>query len=66
MTLKIAMLALALFAAWLVLFRPRRGTPGPARRPPSSTTELERCARCGVYRLPGGRCDCDSASAEGA
>ncbi len=64
MTLKIAVLALALFAAWIVLFRPRRRAPGPGRPAPRPTAALEPCARCGVYRLPDARCECDTPSAE--
>lgn len=64
MTLKIAVLALALFTAWLVLFRPRRRPPAP-REPEPRPAALESCPRCGVYRLPGGRCECDAASPEG-
>ena len=67
MTLKIALLGLALVAAWLVLFRP---SLRPSRRPPrraggpaAPTMAMERCPRCGVYRLPGGRCACGAAPA---
>lgn len=61
MTLKLAMLALALLVGWFVLFRPRRKVPPrPAPRP---MTSLERCPRCGVYRLPGGDCACEPPSA---
>ncbi len=34
MIAKLALLALALIVAWMVLFRPRRGAPGPKRKPP--------------------------------
>lgn len=58
MTLKLAVLALALLVAWFVLFRPRRkAMRRPAARP---TTSLERCPGCGVWRLPGGDCACEA------
>jgi hypothetical protein len=60
MTLKLAMLALALLIGWFVLFRPRRkappASPRAAARP---VTSLERCPRCGVFRLPDGDCACE-------
>ena len=63
MTAKLALLALALFVAWMVLFRPRRGAvSGPKRKPPPPPQALEPCPRCGVYRLPAGACDCDPRS----
>lgn len=73
MTLKIAFLALAALVAWFVLFRPRRAAPPgrPAKpgaaNPRAATpppTALERCPRCQVYRLPGGRCACDAPPAD--
>lgn len=58
MTLKLALLALALLVAWFVLFRPRK--PVPPRKPaPPPVAALERCPHCQVYRLPGGQCACD-------
>lgn len=62
MTLKLGLLALALFLAWVVLFRPGRGVSRPKRRPPKPPQALEPCPGCGVYRLPGGDCDCDPRS----
>lgn len=61
MTAKLALLALALFVAWMVLFRPGRSLSGPKRTPPPPQA-LEPCPRCGVYRLPAGACDCDPRS----
>ncbi len=62
MTLKLALLALALFVAWMVLFRPRRGAPGPNPKPLPPPQALEPCPRCGVFRLPIGPCGCDPRS----
>lgn len=59
-TLKLALLALALIVAWFVLFRPRRRPPPRPKAPPPPA--LERCPRCGVYRVPGGDCACDPSS----
>jgi hypothetical protein len=56
-TWKLALLALALVAGWLLLFRWRRKPP-VGRTPPRPAAALERCRRCGVYRLPGGSCAC--------
>lgn len=67
-TLKIAVLALALLAGWVMLFRPKPlGRMGPGRRdrtprggkPAARVTAFERCPRCEAYRLPGGPCACD-------
>ena len=67
MTLKLGMLALALLVAWFVLIRPvtraarsvtRRQT---AKRP--APASLEPCPACGVYRVPGGRCNCPPGTA---
>ena len=66
MTLKIAALALALAAAWFLLFRPRRKAPAPQAKRPPSTAALERCPQCGVYRIPGGECACDPSSTQGS
>ncbi len=63
MTVKLALLALALFVAWMVLFRPARGAgSGPKRKAPPPPQALEPCPRCGVFRLPAGACDCDPRS----
>jgi hypothetical protein len=62
MIAKLALLALALFVAWMALFRPRRGAPGRRRKPLPPPQALEPCPRCGVYRLPAGACDCDPRS----
>ena len=62
MTLKLALLVLALFVVWMALFRPRRSTPGPKQEPLPPPQELAPCPRCGVYRLPAGPCDCDPRS----
>jgi hypothetical protein len=62
MTLKLALLVLALFVAWLALFRPRRSASGPKQKPLPPPQELAPCPRCGVYRLPVGPCDCDPRS----
>jgi hypothetical protein len=63
MAIKFGLLALALFVAWMLLFRATRGISGPKRKsakPPAQ--ELAPCPRCGVYRLPSGVCDCDPGS----
>ncbi len=64
MTLKIVVLALALLAGWVMLFRPkpfgRRNGPPNGRKPGARVTALERCPRCEAYRLPGGPCACDA------
>jgi hypothetical protein len=60
MVTKFALLALALFAAWMLLFRATRGITGTKRNPPvPPAQELAPCPRCGVFRLPAGACDCD-------
>jgi len=60
MAIKFALLAVALFAVWMLLFRVARGVSGPKRKPPAPPPqELAPCPRCGVYRLPAGSCDCD-------
>lgn len=58
MTLKLALLALALLAGWLLLLRSWRKPPPVGRTPPRPAAALERCPSCGVYRLPGGACAC--------
>ena len=62
MALKFGILALALFLAWVVLFRPGRNISKPKRPPPAPPQALEPCPGCGVFRLPGGACDCDPRS----
>jgi hypothetical protein len=63
MITKLAVLGLVLFVAWLALFRPGRGAAGPKRKPPLPPPQvLEPCLRCGVYRMPGGACNCDPQS----
>ena len=64
MAVKFGLLALALFAAWMILFRAGRGISRPKAKPQETKpmnppTALEPCPSCGVYRLPGGVCDCD-------
>jgi len=60
MMIKLAVLGVALVIIWLVLFRTARGSAGERRKPPELKTQaLESCPKCGVYRLPGGVCDCD-------
>lgn len=60
MAVKFALLAIVLFAAWMLLFRTTRGLSRPKRKTPvAPPQELERCPRCGVYRLPFGACECD-------
>ena len=71
MTLKIAMLALALAAAWFLLFRSRHRAPAPGaaapkRKRPPSTAALERCPHCGVYHMPGRPCGCGASSTQGS
>jgi len=65
MAIKYAILALALFVVWMLLFRAARGMARPKRKPPAPPPpqELAPCPRCGVYRLPAGACDCDPRSA---
>ena len=63
MAVKFGLLALALFAVWMILFRTGRGVSHPKpEKPPKRTQALEPCPDCGVYRLPGGACDCDPRS----
>jgi len=62
MAAKFGLLALALIAAWVVLFRAGRGVAGPKPKPPKPAQALEPCPSCGVFRLPGGACDCDTRS----
>lgn len=60
---KYALLAVGIFLVWALFLRPARGggdrdrdrTPAP---PPPKPAELAPCPECGVYRLPGGNCDC--------
>jgi len=59
MAIKFALLAVALFVAWMLLFRAARGIPRLRRKPPPPPQELAPCPNCGVYRLPSGTCDCD-------
>ncbi len=63
MTTKIGMIVLALLAAWFLLVKPILGGGKAAARkakPTPAPTALEACPRCGVYRAPGGRCNCDA------
>ena len=62
MITKLALLAVALLVVWMALFRPRRGVSGPKRKPRAPPQALEPCPGCGVFRLPGGACDCDPRS----
>lgn len=61
MLAKYGLLAVALIAAWFILLRPalaagrKRGKPD---RPPPESADLAPCPECGVFRLPGGECDC--------
>ena len=64
---KYGLLALALMVAWFVLLRPalaagrKQGKPdGP---PPPAPADLAPCPKCGVYRMPGGPCDCTNSPA---
>ena len=59
MALKYALLAVALALAWFILIRPLRALQRPRRTPPRTPAPLEACPRCGVYRPPGGTCDCN-------
>ncbi|HSF93575.1 MAG TPA: hypothetical protein VLA52_01000 [Thermohalobaculum sp.] len=59
---KYGLLAAALIVVWFALLRPamaagrKRGKPeGP---PPPEPADLAPCPKCGVFRLPGGDCDC--------
>lgn len=57
---KIAILMFVVLAVWALFFRARRRPPpvdGNRPRLPSPL-HLAKCARCGVYRLPGAPCDC--------
>jgi hypothetical protein len=58
MVLKLAALAAALLIAWFILFRPRR-SPRRLKRKAPPPQALMACPECGVYRPPGGKCDCD-------
>ena len=61
MMIKLAVLGVALVIVWLVMFRTVRGPVGERRKPPKLKAQaLEPCPKCGVYRLPGGACDCDT------
>jgi len=66
---KYGLLAVALFLVWALFLRPARGggsdrdpgrTPVP---PPPQPAELAPCPECGVYKLPGGNCDCTRSKA---
>jgi hypothetical protein len=71
MTTKLGVIILALLAAWFLLVKPALGGGAAAARkrgkqgnaPPAEPTALEPCPRCGVYRVPGGRCGCDGGAA---
>jgi hypothetical protein len=64
MITKYGLLALALGLLWLLFLRPARGggtdrdRDRPTTPPPTQPPELARCPECGVYRLPGGNCNC--------
>jgi hypothetical protein len=65
MAIKFGLLAVALFVAWMVLFRASRVISAPKTKPPKPAkppTALVPCPGCGIYRLPGGDCDCDPRS----
>jgi len=63
---KYGLLALGLTLAWFLLLRPSRGggpdrdrdPRRPAPPPPPQPAELAPCPDCGVYKLPGGACNC--------
>jgi hypothetical protein len=60
MFIKLAVLGVALVIVWLVMFRTVRGPVSPRPKPPElKAQKLEPCPKCGVYRVPGGVCDCD-------
>lgn len=61
MLAKYGLLALALIAAWFVLLRPALASAEKRRKPdstPPASADLAPCPECGVFRLPGGDCDC--------
>lgn len=71
MMTKFGLLALALILLWNLFLRPNRGrgggddrgrgrSPAPAPAPPAA--DMAPCPRCGVYKLPGGRCNCSPSS----
>jgi len=63
MAMKVVLVALALAVAWVVLLRPLRSESARRKEPPPPPpAALERCPRCGVYRLPDGRCECSEDS----
>jgi len=61
---KYGLLALALLVAWFLFLRPMRGggdrrdPDRPPSPPPPEPAQLAPCPECGVYKLPGGNCDC--------
>lgn len=66
---KYGLLALALVLVWVLFLRPARGggddrdPDRPPTPPPPKPAELAPCEVCGVYKLPGGNCECTRASA---
>lgn len=68
---KYGLLALTLLIAWFLFLRPGRGGGQDDRRdpdkrpapPPPQPAELARCPECGVYKLPGGACQCTQSPA---
>ena len=65
MLTKYGILALALVLVWFMLIRSSRGGKPDDRRggapvppPEPLPASLEPCPECGVFRMPGGRCDC--------
>lgn len=62
---KYGLLILALLVVWYALLRPgmlaAKRQPKPKGPPGPAPAELKPCPKCGVYRLPGGPCDCTSA-----